>query len=115
MTTGDSAFFQCEVSQTGVNYAQWWLGSNHLQHNDLNQIHCQGKEHSLMLKMVTPDDSGIVTFVVGSERSVASLVVQEKDNGTWPFLAFFIRNLLSMFFSVGLKPLLKHTAYNRQF
>ncbi|XP_062847132.1 obscurin isoform X3 [Trichomycterus rosablanca] len=90
VTTGENAVFQCEVSQTEVNNAQWWLGSNHLQNNDLNQIHCQGREHSLVLKMVTPDDSGDVTFVVGSERSIASLVVQEKPKGT---PAFFRKEL----------------------
>ncbi|KAL7886884.1 hypothetical protein AOLI_G00046050 [Acnodon oligacanthus] len=76
--SGEDAVFLCEVSQTGVTYAEWWLGSNHLQNNDLNQISCQGREHSLVLKMVTPDDSGDVAFVVGSEKSVACLVVQEK-------------------------------------
>ncbi|XP_051738415.1 obscurin-like isoform X36 [Ctenopharyngodon idella] len=76
--TGEDAIFRCEVSQTGVTNVEWWLGSNHLQNNDLNQISCQGREHSLVLKMVTPDDSGDVAFVVGPEKSVAYLVVQEK-------------------------------------
>ncbi|KAI4893348.1 hypothetical protein NFI96_024137 [Prochilodus magdalenae] len=76
--SGEDAAFHCEVSQTGVTYAEWWLGSNHLQNNDLNQITCHGREHSLVLKMVTPDDSGDVAFVVGCKKSVACLVVQEK-------------------------------------
>ncbi|KAL7874925.1 hypothetical protein SRHO_G00058950 [Serrasalmus rhombeus] len=76
--SGEDAVFHCEVSQTEVTYAEWWLGSNLLQNNDLNQISCQGREHSLVLKMVTPDDSGDVAFVVGCEKSVACLVVQEK-------------------------------------
>ncbi|KAL6489202.1 hypothetical protein MHYP_G00029430 [Metynnis hypsauchen] len=76
--SGEDAVFHCEVSQTEVTYAEWWLGSNHLQNNDLNQISCQGREHSLVLKMVTPDDSGDVAFVVGCKKSVACLVVQEK-------------------------------------
>ncbi|XP_067234432.1 obscurin isoform X13 [Chanodichthys erythropterus] len=76
--TGEDAMFRCEVSQTGVTNVEWWLGSNHLQNNDLNQISCQGREHSLVLKMVTPDDSGDVAFVVGPEKSVAYLMVQEK-------------------------------------
>ncbi|XP_076826396.1 obscurin [Brachyhypopomus gauderio] len=78
VTSGEDAMFLCEVSQAGVSNAEWWLGSNHLQNNDLNQISYQGREHRLVLKMVTPDDSGDVAFVVGSERSVACLVVQEK-------------------------------------
>ncbi|KAL1248368.1 hypothetical protein QQF64_021686, partial [Cirrhinus molitorella] len=76
--TGEDAIFQCEVSHTGVTNVEWWLGSNHLQNNDLNQISCRGREHSLVLKMVTPDDSGDVAFVVGPEKSVAYLLVQEK-------------------------------------
>ncbi|KAK3571997.1 hypothetical protein QTP86_021336 [Hemibagrus guttatus] len=79
VTTGKDAVFHCEVSQTGVTNVEWWLGSNHLQSNDLNQISSQGREHSLVLKMVTPDDSGDVAFVVGSERTVASLVVKAKS------------------------------------
>lgn len=79
--TGEDAIFRCEVSQTGVTNVEWWLGSNHLQNNDLNQISCQGREHSLVLKMVTPDDSGDVAFVVGPEKSVAYLMVQEKPKG----------------------------------
>lgn len=81
VTTGEDAVFRCEVSQTGVTNVEWWLGSNHLQNNDLNQISSQGREHSLVLKMVTPDDSGDVAFVVGCERTVASLMVKEKPKG----------------------------------
>lgn len=81
MTTGEDAAFHCEVSETGVTNAEWWLGFNHLQNNDLNQISSRGREHSLVLKMVTPDDSGDVAFVVGCERTVASLVVKEKPKG----------------------------------
>ncbi|XP_026114230.1 obscurin isoform X17 [Carassius auratus] len=76
--TGEDAIFQCEVSHTGVTNVEWWLGSNHLQNNDLNQISCRGREHSLVLKMVTPDDSGDVAFVVGPQKSIAYLLVQEK-------------------------------------
>uniref|UniRef100_A0A9J8DG01 non-specific serine/threonine protein kinase n=1 Tax=Cyprinus carpio carpio TaxID=630221 RepID=A0A9J8DG01_CYPCA len=79
--TGEDAIFQCEVSHTGVTNVEWWLGSNHLQNNDLNQISSRGREHSLVLKMVTPDDSGDVAFVVGPEKSVAYLLVQEKPKG----------------------------------
>ncbi|XP_016146835.1 obscurin-like isoform X2 [Sinocyclocheilus grahami] len=79
--TGEDAIFQCEVSHTGVTNVEWWLGSNHLQNNDLNQISCRGREHSLVLKMVTPDDSGDVAFVVGPEKSIAYLLVQEKPKG----------------------------------
>ncbi|KAI7792382.1 putative obscurin-like [Triplophysa rosa] len=76
--TGEDATFRCEVSHSGFTNVEWWLGSNPLQNNDLNQISCRGREHSLVLKMVTPDDSGDVAFVVGQERSIAYLMVQEK-------------------------------------
>ncbi|XP_046703831.1 obscurin [Silurus meridionalis] len=88
--TGEDAAFHCEVSQTGVTNGEWWLGSNHLQNNDLNQISSRGREHSLVLKMVTPDDSGDVAFVVGCERTVASLVVKEKPKEP---PAFFLKEL----------------------
>ena len=78
---GEDAHFRCEVSQEGVTHAEWWLGSNHLQHNDLNQIRFQGREHHLVLRMVTPEESGDVAFVVGEEKSVASLLVQHKPKG----------------------------------
>ncbi|XP_028831493.1 obscurin isoform X4 [Denticeps clupeoides] len=78
VTVGEDACFKCEVSQPGVSSVEWWLGSNLLQNNDLNQIRCQGKEHSLVLKMVTPDDSGDVAFLLGEEKSVAYLLVKEK-------------------------------------
>lgn len=81
VTTGEDATFLCELSQTGVTNVEWWLGSNHLQSNDLNQISSREREHSLVLKMVMPDDSGDVAFVVGGERTVASLVVKEKPKG----------------------------------
>lgn len=91
--TGEDAAFHCEVSQTGVTNVEWWLGSNHLQNNDLNQISSQGREHSLVLKMVTPDDSADVAFVVGSERTIASLVVKEKPKGKgivlWKYFGIF--------------------------
>ncbi|XP_017322293.1 obscurin isoform X6 [Ictalurus punctatus] len=93
VTTGEDAAFHCEVSETGVTNAEWWLGFNHLQNNDLNQISSRGREHSLVLKMVTPDDSGDVAFVVGCERTVASLVVKEKPKET---PAFFRKELANV-------------------
>ncbi|XP_051970786.1 obscurin-like [Xyrauchen texanus] len=86
----EDAIFQCEVSHRGVTNVEWWLGSNQLQNNDLNQISCQGREHSLVLKMVSSDDSGDVAFVVGHEKSIAYLVVQEKPKG---LPAFFCKEL----------------------
>lgn len=41
----------------------------------------EGRVHRLVLKMVTTDESGDVAFVVGEEKSVASLLVEEKPKG----------------------------------
>lgn len=81
ITVGEDAHFTCELSHERVTHVQWWLGSNHLQNNDLNQISFQGREHRLVLKMVTPDESGDVAFMVGEEKSVAYLLVQDKPKG----------------------------------
>lgn len=78
--TGQDAVFEIELSHSGVN-GEWWLGDNLLQNNDLNQMSSHGKVHRLSLKMVTTDESGDVAFVVGEERSVACLVVEEKPKG----------------------------------
>ncbi|XP_034146064.1 obscurin isoform X5 [Esox lucius] len=78
VTTGQNAVFACELSQEDVTNGEWWLGDNLLQNNDLNQMTCQGRVHRLTLQMVTPDDSGDVAFVVGDEKTVASLLVEEK-------------------------------------
>ncbi|KAI3374875.1 hypothetical protein L3Q82_021410 [Scortum barcoo] len=76
--TGQDAVFEVELSHSGVTNGEWWLGDNHLQNNDLNQMSSQGKVHRLVLKMVTTDESGDVAFVVGEEKSVACLLVEEK-------------------------------------
>lgn len=41
----------------------------------------QGRVHRLALKMVTTDESGDVAFVVGEEKTVACLLVEEKPKG----------------------------------
>lgn len=81
MTTGQDAVFEVELSQSGITNAEWWLGDNLLQNNDLNQMSCQGRVHRLALKMVTTDESGDIAFILGEERSVACLVVEEKPKG----------------------------------
>ncbi|MGH0174100.1 UNVERIFIED_CONTAM: hypothetical protein FKN15_071392 [Acipenser sinensis] len=75
---GKDACFVCEVSHTGVINGQWWLESSLLQNNDMNKISTSGKVHTLVLKKVTQEETGTVTFGVGLEKSTASLVVQEK-------------------------------------
>ncbi|XP_027876358.1 obscurin isoform X15 [Xiphophorus couchianus] len=78
VTTGQDAIFEVELSHVGVTHGEWWLGDNLLQNNDLNQMSVQGRVHRLALKMVTTDESGDVAFVVGEEKSVACLLVEEK-------------------------------------
>ncbi|KAM4728162.1 obscurin [Anableps anableps] len=78
VTTGQDAIFEVELSHLGVTNGEWWLGDNLLQNNDLNQMSVQGRVHRLALKMVTTDESGDVAFVVGEEKSVACLLVEEK-------------------------------------
>ncbi|XP_057712682.1 obscurin [Corythoichthys intestinalis] len=76
--TGQDAVFEVELSHAGVTNGEWWLGDNLLQNNDLNQMSSDGRVHRLALKMVTTDESGDVAFVVGEEKSVACLLVEEK-------------------------------------
>ncbi|KAM9459448.1 obscurin-like isoform 12-T12 [Salvelinus alpinus] len=78
VTAGQDAVFVCELSQEGVTNGEWWLGDNLLQNNDLNQMIFQGRVHRLTLQMVTTDESGDVAFVVGEEKTVACLLVEEK-------------------------------------
>lgn len=81
VTTGQDAVFEVELSHLGVTAGEWWLGDNLLQNNDLNQMSSEGRVHRLALKMVTTDESGDVAFVVGEEKSVACLLVEEKPKG----------------------------------
>lgn len=81
VTTGQDAVFEVELSHSGMTNGEWWLGDNLLQNNDLNQMSSQGRVHRLALKMVTTDESGDVAFVVGEEKSVACLLVEEKPKG----------------------------------
>ncbi|KAM8849467.1 obscurin isoform 3-T3 [Spinachia spinachia] len=78
VATGQDAVFEVELSHSDVTNGEWWLGENLLQNNDLNQMSSQGKVRRLVLKMVTTDESGDVAFVVGQEKSVACLQVEEK-------------------------------------
>ncbi|XP_077390337.1 obscurin [Festucalex cinctus] len=78
VTAGEDAMFVCELSHSNVNEGVWWLGSSPLQRNEMNQMTCQGRIHRLVLTMTTPEETGIVAFVVGEERTSASLLVVPK-------------------------------------
>ncbi|XP_077573138.1 obscurin [Stigmatopora nigra] len=79
VTAGEDAVFVCELSHANVNDGAWWLGSNPLQKNEMNQMTCRGRQHRLVLTMTTPDETGIVAFVVGEERTSANLLVVPKS------------------------------------
>ncbi|XP_049341975.1 obscurin [Astyanax mexicanus] len=78
VTAGENAHFVCELSHENVTDGVWWLGSNVLQENEMNQMSCRGCEHHLVLTMTTPEESGVVAFVVGEERTSARLRVNSK-------------------------------------
>ncbi|XP_061739065.1 obscurin isoform X2 [Nerophis ophidion] len=78
VTAGEDAEFVCELSHVNVSEGMWWLGSSPLQRNEMNQMTCQGRQHRLLLTMTTPEETGIVAFVVGEERTSASLLVVPK-------------------------------------
>ncbi|XP_057696690.1 obscurin isoform X1 [Corythoichthys intestinalis] len=75
---GEDAIFVCELSHANVNEGAWWLGSSPLQKNEMNQMTCQGRQHRLVLTMTTPEETGIVAFVIGGERTSANLLVVPK-------------------------------------
>ncbi|KAJ8337403.1 hypothetical protein SKAU_G00386230 [Synaphobranchus kaupii] len=78
ITTGEDACFECSLSHMGVSEGEWWMDSNLLQNNDLNQISSEGHRQLLVLKMVTPDESGTVAYVVDGETTTANLLVLDK-------------------------------------
>lgn len=81
VTAGEDAVFVCELSHADVSDGVWWLGSNPLQKNEMNQMTWTGRQHRLVLTMTTPEETGIVAFVVGEERTSARLLVVPKAKG----------------------------------
>lgn len=81
VTAGEDAHFVCELSHSNVTDGVWWLDSTVLQENEMNQMRCCGREHHLTLTMTTPEESGIVAFVVGEEWTSAHLRVNSKPKG----------------------------------
>ncbi|KAM8873968.1 obscurin isoform 3-T3 [Spinachia spinachia] len=78
VTAGEDAVFVCELSHADVSEGVWWLGTNPLQKNEMNQMTWTGRQHRLVLTMTTPEETGIVAFVVGEERTSARLLVVPK-------------------------------------
>lgn len=81
VTAGEDAKFTCELSHEDVNEGVWWLGSSPLQKNEMNQMTRRGRQHQLVLTMTTPEETGIVAFVVGEERTSARLLVVPRAKG----------------------------------
>ncbi|KAF4110126.1 obscurin [Onychostoma macrolepis] len=78
VTAGESAHFMCELSHENILDGVWLLGSNELQENEMNQMSICCREHHLVLTMTTTEESGVVSFVVGNEKTSARLRVNSK-------------------------------------
>lgn len=81
VTAGEDAVFVCELSHSDVAEGVWWLASNPLQQNEMNQMTYQGRQQRLVLKMTTTEETGTVEFVIGEERTSAHLLVVPKPKG----------------------------------
>ncbi|NXR17233.1 OBSCN protein, partial [Cinclus mexicanus] len=68
---GEDVVFECRLSQETARDAQWFLGDVPLQSNEMNEIRVQGTHHSLILRKVTLEDCGSITFKVGQHSSAA--------------------------------------------
>ncbi|XP_041040413.1 obscurin isoform X3 [Carcharodon carcharias] len=74
---GADALFECKVSHENAQGVQWVLGGIELQNNEMNEIAVQnGNIHTMLLRKVTPDDTGAVIFKIGKYISSAQLNVK---------------------------------------
>uniref|UniRef100_A0A8B9M7M9 Obscurin, cytoskeletal calmodulin and titin-interacting RhoGEF n=2 Tax=Neoaves TaxID=3078114 RepID=A0A8B9M7M9_9AVES len=73
---GEDAVFECRLSRETTQDAQWFLGDVPLQSNEMNEIRVQGTRHTLILRKVTLEDCGPISFKVGQHTSAAQLIVQ---------------------------------------
>lgn len=76
---GEDAVFECRLSQETTQEAQWFLGDVPLQSNEMNEIIVQGTRHTLILRKVTLEDRGPISFKVGQHTSTAQLTVQGEE------------------------------------
>uniref|UniRef100_A0A674HJ43 Obscurin n=1 Tax=Taeniopygia guttata TaxID=59729 RepID=A0A674HJ43_TAEGU len=77
---GEDALFECRLSREAAQDAQWFLGDVPLQSNEMNEIRVQGTRHSLILRKVTLEDCGSISFKVGQHSSAAQLKVEAKNS-----------------------------------
>ncbi|NXU87298.1 OBSCN protein, partial [Xiphorhynchus elegans] len=68
---GEDAVFECRLSRETSQDAQWFLGDVPLQSNEMNEIRVQGTRHSLILRKVTLEDCGSISFKIGQHTSTA--------------------------------------------
>ncbi|KAK5907683.1 hypothetical protein CesoFtcFv8_005503 [Champsocephalus esox] len=78
VTAGEDAVFECDLTHADVSEGVWWLGQSPLQRNEMNQMTVRGRQQRLVLTMTTPDETGIVAFVIGEEKTSARLLVVPK-------------------------------------
>ncbi|KAM4798266.1 LOW QUALITY PROTEIN: obscurin-like [Urocitellus parryii] len=72
--------FSCEVSRAGATDVQWCLQGLPLQSNEVTEVAVwDGCIHTLQLKGVTLEDTGTVSFHVGSHASSAHLTVRVPE------------------------------------
>ncbi|XP_069013678.1 obscurin isoform X18 [Embiotoca jacksoni] len=75
---GEWATFSCQLSGRAPGKVQWWLDGTSLDNSLFSEIGLsQGHIHTLTLKNLATDDSGTVTFKVGSLMSTAKLLVKD--------------------------------------
>ncbi|NXD18762.1 OBSCN protein, partial [Nothocercus nigrocapillus] len=68
---GEDAVFECKLSRETPEESQWFLGDLRLQNNELTEMRVQGNVHTLILRKVTPEDSGTISFQVGQHKASA--------------------------------------------
>ncbi|NXH16195.1 OBSCN protein, partial [Bucco capensis] len=71
LSEGEDAVFECSLSRETRQDTQWFLGDVPLQSNEMNEIKVQGTRHSLILRKVTLEDCGSISFKVGQHTSAA--------------------------------------------
>uniref|UniRef100_UPI00398E7BDC obscurin-like isoform X29 n=1 Tax=Pristiophorus japonicus TaxID=55135 RepID=UPI00398E7BDC len=69
--------YSCELSHDDED-VQWYLNDTLLCSNNFNEIKKKGTRHTLILKGVTPDDTGTVMLKVREVTETAQLNVREK-------------------------------------
>ncbi|XP_021482015.2 obscurin-like protein 1 isoform X3 [Meriones unguiculatus] len=72
---GDSATFECTVSETQTT-ARWELGGRALRPGGRVRIRQEGKRHVLVLSELRAEDTGEVCFQAGPAQSLARLEVE---------------------------------------